>query len=185
MDIDFKRYYDLETYLFTEVTSHFKNNGYISAFDFFCIVIWKANRSKTKIAKRLIQLNKGSLDETIKYISTRISAISDRKKRLELLLLEFGFQLPMASAILTVLYPEEYTIYDIRVCESIGKYQDLKNITNYEQLWNGYIKYIEEVIIMTPPELNLRDKDRYLWGKSFYKQLQNDIQSSFDIENQE
>jgi hypothetical protein len=31
-----------------------------------------------------------------------------------------------------------------------------------------------------PDGLSLRDKDRYLWGQSFSKQLQNDIKKMFN-----
>jgi hypothetical protein len=34
--------------------------------------------------------------------------------------------------------------------------------------WLDYEQYKAAVIENTPPHLCLRDKDRYLWGKSFY-----------------
>ena len=54
MDIDFLRYYNLESYLFEDVRRRFHEKGAIGAFDFFSIVIWKANRAKSKIARRLV-----------------------------------------------------------------------------------------------------------------------------------
>jgi hypothetical protein len=42
--IDFRTYYDLETYLFDTVSRRFAEEHTLTAFDFFCIVIWKANR---------------------------------------------------------------------------------------------------------------------------------------------
>jgi len=55
---DFRRYYDLEPCIFGEVQVRFEQEGYLLAFDFFCIVIWKANRAKSKIAKRLTSMIK-------------------------------------------------------------------------------------------------------------------------------
>ena len=51
---NFGIYYDLEKYLFETVSSRFAEEHSLGAFDFFCIVIWKANRAKTRIARRLI-----------------------------------------------------------------------------------------------------------------------------------
>ena len=53
--MDFRKYYHLESYLFDEVRPRFLEQGYLTAFDFFCIVIWKANRSKSNIARMLLE----------------------------------------------------------------------------------------------------------------------------------
>ena len=47
MSLDYQRYYDLETFLFEDVNRRFRDNGSIGAFEFFSIVIWKANRAKS------------------------------------------------------------------------------------------------------------------------------------------
>ena len=48
------RYYDLERYLFEDVHQRFHIDHSIGAFDFCSIVIWKANRAKSKIARKLL-----------------------------------------------------------------------------------------------------------------------------------
>jgi hypothetical protein len=55
MTDDFLRYYDLETYLFVDVAGKFKEYDKLDAFDLFSIIIWKAERAKSKLAKRLLQ----------------------------------------------------------------------------------------------------------------------------------
>ena len=45
----FKKYYFLEDYLFREINNNFSKNHYLSNEEFFAIVIWKRNASKTKI----------------------------------------------------------------------------------------------------------------------------------------
>jgi hypothetical protein len=85
----------------------------------------------------------------------------------------------MASAILTVLYPDDFTVYDIRVCDVLGDFKDAQYKTNFAKLWERYAAYVIAVKDAVPECSSLRDKDRFLWGKSFATQLQTDIQSSF------
>lgn len=92
---------------------------------------------------------------------------------------DYGFRLPMASAILSLLYPNDFTIYDVRVCETFPEYKKLDNLI-FENLWKGYCNYIESVRNYGSQKLSLREKDRLLWSKSFYEQLQKDIKSNFN-----
>ncbi len=181
MTENFIEYYGLENYLFNTVHKRFHEQGFLNAFDFFCIIIWKANRAKSKIAERL--LKKGKLEMVCKQITSKIYNAKKDGERLQILFNE-GFRPPMASAILTVLYPDKFTIYDIRVCKTLNKYYEIanmdSNIKNTEIYIKKYFEFIETV--KNHPEvknLSLRDKDRYLWGKSFYEQLQEDLKSNF------
>jgi hypothetical protein len=176
----FRTYYDLETYLFDTVSQRFAENRTLSAFDFFCIVIWKANRAKSRIARRL--LAKGpyaDLDSAVHALVGSIATAPSPKERLRVLIQDWGFLLPMASATLTVLYPHDFTIYDIRVYGGLGDFEWVQNKTRYDELWDGYSKYITAVEQAAPAHLSLRDKDRWLWGKSFYEQLQHQIEVKF------
>jgi hypothetical protein len=178
--IDYRNYYDLEKYLFSEVAHHFERDGYLTAFDFFCIIIWKANRAKSKVAKKLLGFNKGTLDETVKIITNELANEKSTRGKLAILIEKWDFYLPIASAILTVLYPTEFTIYDSRVCDILHQYQELSSATKIDQIWDEYQAYKQSVIDSEPRQLSLRDKDRYLWGKSFYEQLNKDINNSFE-----
>ncbi len=91
----------------------------------------------------------------------------------------------MASAILTVLYPDEFSVYDVRVCGELGGFSELSNITKFERLWPRYLEFLQAVERAAPEGLTLRDKDRYLWGKSFSCQLVNDIGSKFSTLSEE
>lgn len=174
---DFRKYYYRESYLFETVRPRFLKQGYLNAFDFFCIVIWKAERTKTRIARKLQKVDE-DLDTAVKVVTWGLSQQSNEKDRLRVLW-QGGLDLPMASAILTVLYPDEFTVYDKRVCEQLGGFHNLKNTRNFETLWRGYQEFKSKVEKTAPPELSLRDKDRYLWGKSFYEQLNRDIKRGF------
>ena len=178
---NFIKYYDLESYIFVGVNQRFKNDGFLSAFDFFTIIIWKANRAKSKISKRILDRGYDNLYDGVKVLTSDIYKCKEDKKRLECLIKKWGFRLPMSSAILTVLYPEIFTIYDVRVCETLGIKNNLDNITNFDKLWVSYLEYRNKVFDAVEGE-TLRDSDRYLWGKSFYDQLNNDISSGFKRE---
>jgi len=85
----------------------------------------------------------------------------------------------MATAVLTVLYPEEFTIYDVRVCETLNDFKDLQYKTGFEDIWSGYEEFIKSVKSVASEQPTLRDKDRELWGKSFAVQLEKDIENRF------
>jgi hypothetical protein len=85
----------------------------------------------------------------------------------------------MASSILSVLYPQYFTVYDIRVCGLVPGFDKLTDIANFERQWSCYQKYIEAVRGAVPYRYSLRDKDKYLWGKSFCVQLERDIEKRF------
>jgi hypothetical protein len=178
MTTDYIKYYDLENYVLTDVRDNFDRDGHLIAFDFFCIVIWKANRAKTKIAQRLLKYNP-DIEQSVKGLTSKIFSASDDKQKLKVLIDDYKFRLPMSSAILSLLYPDNFTVYDVRVCDTLTNFKGLDSITNFEKLWLGYTDYIDSVKKYEPQNLSLRDKDRFLWGKSFYEQLNNDLINKF------
>lgn len=188
LELDYRALYDIETYLFDSVHIKFKEQGYLSAPDFFLIVIWKSNRSKSKVAKRILEMGYPSLQDAVKSITAEVNLLNDPKQRLEYLMANCGFRLPMASAILTVLFPDSFTVYDVRVCDVLQengyRYHSLTDRKFSEGLWEEYMDYIYAVSTIAPEEYTLRDKDRYLWGKSFYDQLITDISNNFKVYNE-
>jgi hypothetical protein len=179
---DYKKFHQLEAYLFGTVGPKFRQSGVLSATDFFCIVIWKSNRAKSTIANRLRKQDpkgRSDLSAIIKALGKAIHKAPNHRKRLEILLKQWGSRLPMASAILTVLYPNDYSIYDIRVCEQLGDFKNLANTRSFNRLWMGYQAYLDAVRQATPKGLSLRDRDRWLWGKSFIEQLESDLKRGF------
>ena len=183
--MDYLKYYDLEKYLFSEVSSNFRRDGYLHAFDFFCIIIWKANRAKSKIAKKLLDKSKvSSLEEAVKLLTSSIAKEKLPRERLFILIKTWEIPLPTASAILTVLYPNEFTVYDYRVCDILEKYHEIVNRSNFDEIWKEYQNYKEDVSNYVKSQVSLRDKDRIIWGESFFKQLQNDINHKFKNNNE-
>jgi hypothetical protein len=176
--IDYLKYYDLERYLFEDVHNRFHAKHYLDAFDFFSIVVWKANRAKSKIARKLLNnpgVQADDLDAIVRTLTTQLYAAPDPKSRLRILFCDWGFALPMATAILTVLWPDDFTIYDTRVCEQLGNIHNLYYRTNFERVWEGYEVFVARVRSETPKGLSLRDQDRFLFGKSTASQLELNI----------
>lgn len=180
--MDFLKHYYLENYLFDTVRLAFHSDGSLSAFDFFCIVIWKADRAKSVVARRLLALQRGDLETTVRAITNEIFLQPTPEERMRILwsVDGWGFRLPMASAILTVLYPDDFTVYDVRVCEALGgRFAHLGDATRFDSLWSEYTEFKAAVESAAPVHLSLRDKDRWLWGKSFQGQLKREILSGF------
>jgi hypothetical protein len=180
--VDNLKYYHLEDYLFNDVHERFHSQGWLSAFDFFSIIIWKANRAKSLIARKLLNHVDGvtDLDDIVYSLTNAIYKAVENKERMWVLVGDWRFGLPMASAILTVLYPEAFTVYDYKVRNQLSAFQKPMNYSSFsERLWADYISFCENVKISTPPKLSLRDKDRYLWGKYSAEKLEADIKNLF------
>jgi hypothetical protein len=84
---------------------------------------------------------------------------------------KWEFALPTATAILAILYPDEFTVYDVVVCEEIDD-QYRPQLYGPDSAWNEYEEYHKKVAKTEPAELSLRDKDRFLTGRSYYKWLE-------------
>jgi hypothetical protein len=166
--MSYLHYYNLEEYPFTEVTNAFRDRGYLTPEEFFSIVIWKANRSKGRIKAKLTK-GRRDLDTAVKDLTTQIQKAASDEERLRILLSkDWAFGLAMASAVLTVLYPERFTVYDIRVRDQLN----IKDFAGRKDQIELYFKeYLPKVAAITEAKA-LRDKDRYLWGKSAYEDLQ-------------
>jgi len=178
--IDYGQYYYLERYLFGEVNARFRTKRRLTAFDFFCIVIWKANRSKSTIAERLLSSGKSSSYQTaVNALVRDVVKAKNKEARLRVLLEGWQFRLPMASAILTVLYPHQFTVYDVRVCEILNMPKEHRYATAFPTLWNRYRLYVSRVRAAKIGFSGLRARDRYLWGKSFALGLEDDMRRSF------
>jgi hypothetical protein len=142
-------------------------------------VIWKSNRAKSNIARRLLNKGYETLDDAAKALTSSLAEQSSNKERLRYLVEEWGLRLPTASAILTILYPEDFTVYDARVCEALNAFHNLDNITPFDRMWSSYEDCLRAVKQNSPYGLTLREKDRYLWGRSFHMQLSRDIKNRF------
>jgi hypothetical protein len=166
--MNYLKYYNLEDYLFSEVTKSFRDRGYLTSEEFFSIVIWKANRSKGRIKAKLTK-GRRDLDTAVKDLTTQIHQAASDEERLRILLSkDWAFGLATASAVLTVLYPDRFTVYDVHVRGQLN-IKDFAGRTDQIVLY--FKQYLPKVAAI-PEAKTFRDKDRYLWGKSAYEDLQ-------------
>src|SRR6266700_3454276 len=96
---DYLKYYDLERYLFEDVHRRFHHEQSLGAFDFFSIIIWKANRAKSRIALKLLKQDpkrRRKLDAICRTLTTSLYAAPNDKERLRVLMEDWDFALPMA-----------------------------------------------------------------------------------------
>lgn len=169
--MDYLKLYNLEEYLFKEVNSRFHKNHYLTVEDFFCIVIWKANRAKTKIRNRLLKVDT-NLEGAVKALTLEIYQQKNIEDRLQAMLNQkWGFSLPMATAILTVLYHKGISVYDVRVRAELK----LKEIYTAEKYFSYFLPAVQK--FAKSHNLSLRDADKYLWGKSFHEDLKRLVNS--------
>lgn len=160
------KYYDLENYILKEVRDNLNINGHLTAFDFFCFVIWKANRAKTKIAQRLLKYNP-DINQSVKDLTAKIFSATDDRQKLKVLIDDYQFRLPMSSAILSLRYPDNFTVYDVRVCNTLTNLRGLDTNTNFEKLWLGYKDYIDNVKKMSHKIFHFGTKTAFFGANHF------------------
>ena len=172
---DYLKFYDDEQYLLTEVRERFQKTGELQATDLYMMLIWKANRAKNYHRDRLKHLvPTGSFQDAANAVASSLHTCTSEKERLGVLMNRWGFQLATASAILTILYPDEFTVYDYRVHDELCMGKDLSQRGFSDSLWSEYVAFRESVRRETPLHLSLRDKDRFLIGRSYRKQVEID-----------
>lgn len=181
----YKQYYSLEEYLFSEVSANFVNNKCLNEAEFFSIIIWKSNRSKTKVLKGVLESKK-----SIKEITSELFKTKDDKERLGLLTGKNGIGgigIPIASAILTVCFPNNFTVADYRAVHAIKEILKDRDIKINPEYWTPerYFEY-RDLCFEIKEKYNirtLRETDKILWGYSFYRDLQSLIMGLNNTDN--
>ncbi len=187
-DIDYEKFYDLESYLYKDVTEFFQLNGYISGVQFYCILIWKAERVKFLNARKIIKKEESkTFDENVKILTREIHRAKSDLERIKILF-DWEFRIATASAILTVLYPKRFTVYDFRVVEheELERFENL-DYEKSERKAERYLEFIEafKALKLEKEFKDLRSKDRYLWGRSRYNSFLRDIESGFPLKKRD
>src|SRR3989344_791317 len=181
------KYYFLEEYLFKEVHNNFQKHGFLTPEELFAIVIWKSNRAKTKFKNE----SRGVVNsKTIRDVTERLDKLARNTSKNELEMLDSimslsGIGIPMASAILTVCYPDYFTLVDYRAKSSLVKFlnnevkvmrgeikSNLKNLfgADPQNSPKAYLKYCKRCRDEADNiKVSLRNFDRMLFGKDFYE----------------
>ncbi len=181
----YEQYYDLERYLFDIVRVRFEQTKKLTLEDILLIGTWKSPQpihhfvkgfkaccdDVSKLSTILADYQPG-LEETARRVLDRL--VTNREIR--------GLGgIPMASAFLTVLYPEHFTIIDWRVKETFELRSDLR--TYFEEMRgfrgrdnpvtnvSAYLRYVA-LCKRAQQEMgfpSLRSFDKALWAFSFHE----------------
>jgi len=155
-------YFDLDSYLFERVTKRFAQRHTLNAFDFYAIITWKSNRSKTGVQKGM---RRKRLHPT--RLMSKLSALQDDREKMQLLDSVPGIDIAIASAILTVCYPDRFTVLDYRAWETLhafGKVPQQRIPTGVNGYFNLYLPAC--LSLASETKMSLRELDRTLWGWS-------------------
>lgn len=176
--------YDPETRVFPLLAQKVKNRQNLSKRDILLILKWKLGRIKNNNSKTVAVDNMAAINRSI-----RLACGADRKTMicvLNALNSIPGIGLASATAILTVCYPDLFTIIDQRVLENLNLFPS-KLATNKRVRYNAddwtASDYIDEYLpaIKRQSErwgCTLRDADRALWGLSVSRRIEEVITSS-------
>ena len=108
---------------------------------------------------------------TIREITSKISAAKTKEQTLDALLFPKipGIGIAFASAILTVCYPNDFTVADYRACASLKAFcgEIIRNPTAKISVYFEYLEKCKE--LARKYKLSLRNFDRILWAKDFYE----------------
>ena len=159
--------YDLEGYLFNRVSKWFEQQGTLSDYDFYAIVIWKSNRAKTKVKRGLSEAG-----TTVSSLMREVYEAKRQEDKVDVLLIIWGIGLAMASAILTVCYPEKFTVLDYRAWQTLRHNSVADLPERYPQSSADYLEYCSACRQFAERMgLSLRNLDRALWAKSWEDDL--------------
>lgn len=142
--------YDIEKYLFAVIGPKVQARGYLIFDEFYQICMWKSARQKPRYIE-----NKNRVEE----ISRKVFSEKDEAIKIEMLCKLNGVGIPTASAILTIVFPKEYAVIDIRCLEilhgkfsqNIGRSMSVKTWLNYLTLMRSWAKENN----ITPRELDM------------------------------
>ncbi len=110
--------------------------GYISRDELLKILEWKAERAKTKLEDN---------SEIIESVSQLAFRTSDVFYKISLLSVIRGVGVPVASAVLRFVYPEEFGIIDINAWTALAEMRRVKEKKFFASQVRAvdYVKYLE------------------------------------------
>lgn len=110
---------ELQTAELINKLSQAKERGYCNQAEFMDICMWKSARPK--------KLYLENSEEDIMKITKEAFVTKYEKRKIDLLTELKGVSIPTASAILTLVYPEDYGVIDIRVWQILYLYGSVKD----------------------------------------------------------
>jgi hypothetical protein len=153
---------------FEHCSKVFQKRGYLLFDEFISICKWKTDR---QAGRYVSDSNKKQIREITFKIITQHLEIEQNLDELEKL---DGVGIPVASAILTVIFPMEYCILDYRAWRALNHRKNFKDYSEYSIFLDSYdhrssIKsyktYLEEIkkIAAQHPDMSPRKIEMALW----------------------
>lgn len=156
--------------LFENISKSLQKRKCLKREEFINICEWKTRRPRNQYRKN----DKKKIKEITKKIFAKHSDAESQMT--ELLKLE-GVSVPVASALLTVIYPKKYCIVDFRVWNTLLWIEDkkslFKNYSNYSDFINNfrnynkvssYISYMKKIDkLATKQNMTPREIEMALW----------------------
>lgn len=87
---------------------------------------------------------------------------------------KWGFALPTATTVLAIISPDDFTVYDWRVCDELNLGYLLWRVFS-DRLWQDYKAFLRSLVDGTRAGFSLRDKDGFLIGRSMRKGIEQDL----------
>jgi thermostable 8-oxoguanine DNA glycosylase len=157
----YSHYYHIDKYLFGRVSQRFQRKRTLSAKDFYAIITWKANRQLNILAEDIAQMY-----QTPSNVMRAVAACDTHVERMQLLDAIDGMGVPIASAILTVCYPDDLTVLDDRAWKTLLALERVEGPMPADA--NAYFQHYLPVCVALANELGctLRQLDEAMWGRS-------------------
>lgn len=136
---DTKKYldlYNIEDYLFRIIGPRIRMRGFIEFDEFYQICMWKSARQKQNYIK-----NKNIIND----ISRKAFVEKDESSKIKQLLELKGVGIPMASAILTIVFPDKYAVIDVRCIQMLNKIGIKIRETITLNRWIEYLEIMREL----------------------------------------
>lgn len=164
--------YRLEEYLFQRVSHRFAEEQTLTPFDFFAIIIWKSNRVKTNVKKGLDDAGK-----TVQALMEKVVAAHNPEDKVKLLTEIDGIGIRVASAVLAVCYPSQFTVLDYRAWDTLSTCKIDGLPGSIPATPTAYVQYCEACLDLAQKQgISLRVLDRALWARNWEDDLKDLIE---------
>lgn len=153
--------------LFKTISKDLQEKGYLTKKDFVNICMWKTQRQRTRYESN----PENEVQKATKNVICLKQSVEDKVRELTQL---SGVGVPVATAIMSVLFPNKYCIVDYRSCRAflwatsetlnLEEYSELANLLdkfrNYSSLrfYGPYLDEIRKLSVqwnMTPREIEM------------------------------
>jgi hypothetical protein len=165
--VNYIEFYNEETLLFEKIGPEFQRGKDPSVIDFETLLAWKSDRPGDAHWMRLSNICT-TIEDAVAGLCADIRSAENHEARLNVLMRKWGFLLPTAATILTVFYPEFFTMYDERTRRQTST-ENWSQRRFTPKLWKHYCEFKDKIIALASPGLTLRDADRYVMGKDTYE----------------